>query len=79
VAIIAGSLAAWAAAVLAVLAGSAFPLAGTSGPSCGFGLAGGLLGVVFLRRWSVTPPIRQFDVPDIQVAPDSPIQSGRTA
>jgi hypothetical protein len=79
VAIIAGSLAAWAAAVLAVLAVFGLPAGGHVWALLWSGLAGGILGLVFLRRWSVTPPIRQFDVPDIQVAPDSPNQSVRAA
>jgi hypothetical protein len=79
VAIIAGSLAAWAAAVLAVLAVFGLPAGGHVWALLWSGLAGGILGLVFLRRWSVTPPIRQSDVPAIQVAPDSPNQSGRAA
>jgi uncharacterized membrane protein (DUF441 family) len=79
VAIIVGSLAAWAAVVLAFLAVFGLPAGGHVWALLWSGLAGGILGVAFLRRWSVTPPIRPFDVPDIRVAPDSPNQSGRAA
>jgi hypothetical protein len=79
VAIIAGALAAWAAAVLAVLAVFGLPAGGHVWTLLWSGVAGGLLGAVLLRRWSVTPSVRSFDTPDIRVAPDSPNQSGRAA
>jgi hypothetical protein len=79
VAIIAGSMAAWAAAVLAVLAVFGLPAGGRVWALLWSGLAGGILGVFFLRQWSVTPSIRWFDTSDIRVAPDSRAQSGRAA
>jgi hypothetical protein len=78
-AIIAGSLAAWAAAVLAVLAVFGLPAGGHVWVFLWSGLAGGILGVAFLRLWSATPTIRSFHVPDIRDAPDSPGRSGRAA
>jgi hypothetical protein len=78
-AIIAGSLAAWAAAVLAVLAVFGLPAGGHVWALLWSGLARGILGVFFLRQWSVTPSIRWFDTSDIRVAPDSRAQSGRAA
>ena len=79
VAIIAGSLAAWAAAVLAVLAVFSLPAGGHVWALLWSGLAGGLLGGVFLRRWSAFDPIRSLDAPDIWVGSDSAKQSGRAA
>jgi drug/metabolite transporter (DMT)-like permease len=79
VAIIGGSLAAWAAAVLAVLAVFALPAGGHVWALLWSGLAGGILGVVLLRRWSVFGPIRSLDAPDIQVGSDSAKQTGRAA
>jgi hypothetical protein len=79
VAIIAGSLAAWAAAVLAVLAVFGLPAGGHVWTLLWSGLAGGVLGAILLRRWSVTPSVRSVDASDIRVAPDSPNHSGRAA
>jgi drug/metabolite transporter (DMT)-like permease len=79
VAIIAGALAAWAAAVLAVLAVFGLPAGGHVWTLLWSGLAGGILGVVFLRQWSVTPSVQSSDAPDIRATPDSPKHSGRAA
>jgi hypothetical protein len=78
VAIIAGSLAAWATAVLAVLAVFGLPAGGHVWALLWSGLAGGLLGVL-LRRWPAFYPIRSLDAPDIRVGSDSAKQSGRAA
>ena len=79
VAIIAGALAAWAAAVLAVLAVFGLPAGGHVWTLLWSGLAGGILGVVLLRRWSAFDPIRSLDAPGIRVGSDSAKQSGRAA
>jgi hypothetical protein len=79
VAIIAGGLAAWAGAVLAVLAVFGLPAGGHVWTLLWAGLAGGILGAVFLRRWSVTRSVRSVDLPDIRVTPDSTNHSGRAA
>jgi hypothetical protein len=79
VAIIAGSLSAWAATVLAVLAVFGLSAEGHVWTLLWSGLAGAALGAAVLRRWSVAPSVRSFDAPDIQVDPDSANQSGRAA
>jgi hypothetical protein len=79
VAIIAGGLATWAAAVLPLLTVFGLPAGGHVWALLWSGLAGGILGAAFLRRWWVTPSSGLFDTPDIRVAPDSRDRSGRAA
>jgi hypothetical protein len=76
VAIIAGALAAWAAAVLALLAVFGLPVGGHVWALLWSGLAGVFLGAVILRRSSEAPSVRPVGLPD--ASPGSE-KSGRAA